>query len=360
MKQNTYSILTPQICGTLAEQCEDIRVQLKKLLSERELTLQSLLQARLYLSDAANQWGAMQDFPLTKELTATGVLSYIEQPPLGGSKVTLLLWFTGEAVKSRVVEQLEDGCVAEIKTEKLTYLLQSVRYSGENLAPNAVEQTRQAFASHIAQLKKRGATLRDNCQRTWFFVRDVDRHYAQVVSARNEVFAREGLTPDTHYIASTGIGGASAPTGALVAADFFSVIGLEAGRVGYLHAPDYLNPTQEYGVAFERGTYLDLPSTRLFLVSGTASIDNHGACLFRGDVSTQTGRLLLNINKLLQSAGGALTQVRYFIIYLRDVADYHLINTYMHLRFPHIPYLITEARVCRPEWLIEMECVAEA
>jgi hypothetical protein len=58
--------------------------------------------------------------------------------------------------------------------------------------------------------------LADNCVRTWFFVRDVDTQYAGMVRARRENFIQQGLTPSTHYIASTGIGGGPADTKALI------------------------------------------------------------------------------------------------------------------------------------------------
>ena len=76
------------------------------------------------------------------------------------------------------------------------------------------------------------------------------------------------------------------------------------------------------------------------------------------DVVTQTGRLFLNIEKLLDSTGATLKDVKYLIVYLRDVADYPQVQQYLRLRFPGLPFLVTEARVCRPEWLIEVECMA--
>ena len=189
-------------------------------------------------------------------------------------------------------------------------------------------------------------------------MRDIDCQYHDVVVARNEVFARQGLTKDTHYIASTGIEGASACAGALVAADFLSVQGAQASSVRYLTAPGYLNPTHEYGVAFERGTAIDLPGGRHYFISGTASIDHRGQCVHEGDVETQAGRLFMNIEQLLRDGGATLRDVRYFIVYLRDVADAPVIRRYMALRFPHVPCLLTLGRVCRPQWLIEVECVA--
>ena len=50
-------------------------------------------------------------------------------------------------------------------------------------------------------------TMERNLIRTWIYVTNIDVNYQGVVEARNDIFDKEGLTADTHYIASTGIGG---------------------------------------------------------------------------------------------------------------------------------------------------------
>ena len=50
--------------------------------------------------------------------------------------------------------------------------------------------------------------------------------------------------------------------------------------------------------------------------------------------------------------------MKYMVVYLRDISDYPAVARYLALRFPEVPLLITDARVCRPEWLIEVEGVA--
>lgn len=70
----------------------------------------------------------------------------------------------------------------------------------------------------------------------------------------------------------------------------------------------------------------------------------------------QADRLLENIDELLREGGSSLDKVPYFVIYLRDISDYSVIDVYMQERFPTVPRIILEARVCRPSWLIEMEC----
>lgn len=80
------------------------------------------------------------------------------------------------------------------------------------------------------------------------FVRDVDTQYAGMVKARKENFAEQGLTEQTHYISSTGIGGLPADTRALVQMGTYALTGFEPSQQRYLYAPTHLNPTYEYGL----------------------------------------------------------------------------------------------------------------
>ncbi len=179
------------------------------------------------------------------------------------------------------------------------------------------------------------------------------------MKARNDIFRLHGLTADTHYVASTGIGGSSEGRRAKVAIDFLTYPHIKEEDKKYLHALDYLNPTHEYGVAFERGTRVTFPGRELCFISGTASIDKHGQVVNLGNVKLQMERLLTNIGALLADGGAQMKDIRYFIIYLRDISDYGIVSEYMSRNFPTVPFVITQAKVCRPEWLVEMECVAE-
>ena len=48
----------------------------------------------------------------------------------------------------------------------------------------------------------------------------------------------------------------------------------------------------------------------------------------------------------------------HLLIYLRDIADYTVVQEMFEERFPTIPKIYLQAPVCRPGWLIEMECMA--
>ncbi len=54
-----------------------------------------------------------------------------------------------------------------------------------------------------------------------------------------------------------------------------------------------------------------------------------------------------------------MSDIRYFIVYLRDISDYEVVDAVFSSRFPSVPYIIVHGKVCRPEWLVEAECIAE-
>ena len=144
-----------------------------------------------------------------------------------------------------------------------------------------------------------------------------------------------------------------------MAIDFLTARNIKPEDKLYLKALDHLNPTHEYGVAFERGVRISLPGKYQYFISGTASINHRGEVINVGNVTKQTARLLENISALLADGGATMADVKYFIIYLRDIADANAVEAYMDNAYPAVPRIITYAKVCRPAWLVEMECIAE-
>ena len=65
-----------------------------------------------------------------------------------------------------------------------------------------------------------------------------------------------------------------------------------------------------------------------------------------------------NVEALLNEAECGFEDVGHMIVYLRDTADYAVVNKMFEERFPGVPKVIVHAPVCRPGWLIEMECMA--
>jgi len=220
------------------------------------------------------------------------------------------------------------------------------------------DQTNTILDDYLTMLKGHDLTLEEHCIRTWFYVRDIDNNYAGLVKARNEVFDQFEMTKDTHFITSTGIEGRYADPAVSVLLDTYAVGGIKPEQIKFLEARDYLNPTHEYGVAFERGTAVEYGDRRQIFISGTASIDNLGEIVHVGDINGQINRAFENVGALLSEAEASVEDVNSMIVYLRDVADYAAVECYMQNNYSHLPYIIVLASVCRPGWLIEIECIA--
>lgn len=345
--------LRPDYHVDFAEQLNTITQKYKEITKELDLTNYNLIFIKVLISDYVNLNKYLIDNKIIQTILESCAVSIIEQPPLDGTKINMLLHF----IKSDHIkkERISDAFFTTVNG--LTHIYQSVTEFDSSVM-NAGEQTRNAFAKHQDLLSGYNLTLKDNCVRTWLYSRDVDRDYADIVKARNVVFEEENLTRDTHYIASTGIEGKGLLSHSSVNIDFYSVDGISKEQIQYLQALDYLNNTSEYGVTFERGTSIKYAGKKHIFISGTASIDRYGNCIHHNNVLKQTERLFTNIEMLLKDARSELGDIAQMIVYLRNIADYECVNKYLEDHFGNIPKVIVLARVCRPEWLVEVECVA--
>lgn len=298
---------------------------------------------RYFLSDAANQ----ADDVVVADVTDCAK-SIIQQAPLNGTKVALWVW-----LMTGVQTGMTKSGLYEVRHGDFRHLFNA---SAHNLAANSEYQMRLLFNEYVMQLAEEGCTLADNCIRTWLFVNDIDLNYGGVVRARNQVFFTQGLTQNTHFIASTGIGGRQQDPNVLSQMDNYAIAGVKPEQIHYLYAPTHLNRTSDYGVSFERGTYVDYADRRHVFISGTASINNKGEVMYAKDVEQQTRRMWENVEALLAEAECTYDDVCEMIVYLRDIADYDLVCALYQERFPGKPVVIVHAPVCRPGWLVEMEC----
>jgi enamine deaminase RidA (YjgF/YER057c/UK114 family) len=300
---------------------------------------------RYFLSDAANQ----ADDVIVNDVTDCAK-SIIEQPPLDGTKIALWVY-----LMTNVQTGIGKSGLYEVRHGAFRHLYNG---SAHNMAANSEYQTRLLFNEYNMQLLEEDCTLEANCIRTWLFVNDIDLNYGGVVRARNQFFFTQGLTMNTHFIASTGIGGRQQDPNVLSQMDNYAIAGIQKEQIHYLYAPSHLNRTSDYGVSFERGTYVDYADRRHVFISGTASINNKGEVMYPKDIVKQTHRMWENVEALLKEADCTFEEVSEMVVYLRDIADYELVSKLFEERFPEKPYVIVQASVCRPAWLIEMECMA--
>ena len=110
---------------------------------------------------------------------------------------------------------------------------------------------------------------------------------------------------------------------------------------------------------------IDLNGLVILLISGTASIDEHGESVHIGDFRAQMRRTFHNITGLLEAEGATWKDIVRTSCYLRDIErDYAAFNEertafYREQGLDPLPASTgIQAILCRPELLIEIEAIA--
>lgn len=313
---------------------------------------------RFFLSDELNQIRLVGQSQLVCDSQWHPVaVSIIQQPPMPYAKIALLAYHI-ESDKPLSSRRLSPSHVL-VRKNGIGHLWSTnlcARDTDKSLSVNA--QTRHVFESLISGLLAAGGDLYNNCIRTWIYVRDIDVFYQGMVNERRALFFEQGLNGDTHFIASTGIGGTCADRHDLVMIDAYSILGLKSGQVSYLNDFDKLCPANKYNVTFERGTRVSYADRAHYFISGTASVDKQGHALYAGHILKQLDRTLKNISSLLKAGKASLADMMYMIVYLRDLSDFDCVKKRLGEMLPLVPTVFVQAAVCRPEWLIEIEGIA--
>lgn len=117
--------------------------------------------------------------------------------------------------------------------------------------------------------------------------------------------------------------------------------------------------------SFSRGMRIDLNGLTILLISGTASIDEEGKSVHIGDFRAQMKRTLSNLTALLASEGCTWHDIVRTSCYLRDIdRDYDDFNEVRTAFFkeqgldPLPASTGIQAKLCRPELLVEIEAIA--
>ena len=282
-------------------------------------------------------------------------MSVTEQPPASGVKLALL----GMCLSNITNKLRDDNIICFDTTSGIRHIFaEHLLDSSADEHSDSEKQTERIFEYLQKKLVALKASIENSVLRTWIYAPHVDADYPGIVKARRALFDRINLTKDTHYIASTGIQGGTGGRFSRVSMDAYAVTGIPEKNIRYIHAPEYLCPTHNYGVTFERATAVELGQTNFLFISGTASIDKNGDVVHPGDVEKQTLRTLQNISALLDSAGFAKEDLSSFIVYLRDIADYGFTRPLIDQYLANLPTAYVKAPVCRPGWLIEIEATA--
>jgi len=142
------------------------------------------------------------------------------------------------------------------------------------------------------------------------------------------------------------------------------------------HAPIEKRPITNYSVlneaydyakpsSFSRGMRIDLNGLVILLISGTASIDEHGVSVHIGDFRAQLRRTFANITALLEAEGATWHDIVRTSCYLRDIDrdydDFNQVRTEFFKEQGLNPLPAStgiQAKLCRPELMVEIEAIA--
>ena len=340
-----HLVVEPTDDSGFAEQLAIVEAAYPRALSEYGLGAETAVFLRWFCSDPTNQAALLPHHDCA--------VSCVGQPPLPPARVAL--WAYHVKDPAGPLDKRRDGNTLTLSRGPLTHLW-CTGIASEGGDSHA--ETRGVFERYNGILDGHGMRLSEHALRTWLFVRDIDADYAGLVSARREFFAAHGLSAATHFIASSGIGGAAPDAGVRVHMDAWAIGGLAPGQVEYLAAPGHLSPTHVYGVTFERATAVSYADRRHVIISGTASIDREGRIVHEGDVMRQLDRTLENVTALLSVAGARVEDMLSWIVYVRDPSDQAAVRAELRERLAGAPVLVVAARVCRPGWLVEVEGLA--
>jgi enamine deaminase RidA (YjgF/YER057c/UK114 family) len=219
---------------------------------------------------------------------------------------------------------------------------------------NAYEQTLGMFGLAEELLRQAGMEFRD-VVRTWIYLRDIDRDYGDLNRARRAFFAARGIDS---VPASTGIGGGPVPETHDLCLGVYAVT---TGRplVRTMMTSPTLNEAAQYGADFVRGMRVEETNKVSLLVSGTASIDEHGRTAHQGDFDAQADRMFVNIAALLRRQGATFGDVVSAITYLKHPADVaRMRNKIRDAGFEGFPHALVAAPICRSDLLCETEALA--
>lgn len=133
-----------------------------------------------------------------------------------------------------------------------------------------------------------------------------------------------------------------------------------------ISAPEALNEAYHYSrpSSFSRGMRVDIKGITFLFISGTASVDEEGKTVHKGDFQAQARRTFYNITALLRSEGATWKDVIRTTCYLVDMKDYATFNEvrtafYEKRDLDILPAsTCVEARLCREDLLVEIEAIA--
>jgi enamine deaminase RidA (YjgF/YER057c/UK114 family) len=225
------------------------------------------------------------------------------------------------------------------------------------------EQAENMFREAEALLKSNGASFRD-VARTWIYVEDILDWYSEFNLARNTCYSEFGLlhkgdidnAEDIFLPASTGIEGKN-PGNSPTIMDLLAIT--NRANTGIRIQPLYgemQHSPYRYGSAFARAMKVLEPEEKWLFVSGTASLDEKGETVNKGDLSAQVKHTVEVVNSLIHPEGASFSNLCEATVFLKNKSDFSLYReTAESLGLSNIPAVYLVADVCWDDLLFELD-----
>ncbi|MEW6749597.1 MAG: RidA family protein [Candidatus Latescibacterota bacterium] len=354
--------------GGVLEQAAEIYGKLGLLLAEQGASRHDVVTEKVFLGDVQSQ--ATSFFGVRTGFYSGGngrclslpAATYLRQPPcepgvLCELQARVVLTEQGDGVEVHDLPGLPypaTGKVISCRGNDHIYL-HNLTGGTPGDGWSYARQTEDAFRLAEEVLRSQRLGFRDVI-RTWIYIDDMQRDYADLNRVRTAFFRRAGVQ---RMPASTGIQGGVYPPDRGGALDLYALRARRPVQIRPMHAPT-LNEAWSYGSSFSRGMTVTCEHRTMAYISGTASIDTEGRVVHVGDIDGQVRRMLLNVRELLAGGGAAPSDLVRATTYLKHAPDLEAFKrVYAEEGFPlDIPHTICNADVCRPDWLVEIEGAA--
>jgi len=286
----------------------------------------------------------------------------VEGAPVGRAGLAGIHVIAARGTSSPVVEADRVlGRVVETREARILGLSDAGRAAVRQGAAEPSEDAGVTIESAARLLEREGFSFRD-VARTWFYLRDILDWYGPFNAVRSAAFRRMellGRDADGQIPASTGIAGSN-HRGGWCTLDLIALQRKDGSRfeMKRLHNRKQ-NEATEYGSSFARAMEVRLGDARYVFVSGTASIDDHGATVHTGDFEAQARHTLAAVEALLEGTGASLADVAQATAFLtspEQAPSFERLVERSELRAT--PLVTTLADVCRAELLFEIDATA--
>ncbi|MEI7941747.1 MAG: Rid family hydrolase [Candidatus Riflemargulisbacteria bacterium] len=371
--------------GTIAQLKSNL-TQLDAILKKNNLSTDNVLRTQIFTRDL------QEAKEIYNELVAyyggmPPAFSIIPQPPAYGEDCLM------EVQISELTPKRININLSILEQENMRWAFLSGIMPNEGIT-DTYECAKNVFEKSQQLLENNGFSF-GQIARTWIYQDDIIGHapnekqnYQCMNDARATIFKDKTFqigNPSTDKWngkvppASTGID-MSPKNGTPILLEVVAVSPKATNIMGYplrnpfqTNAFDYEQTVLEKGFAetkappaFSRGFCVDSPEGSTIFVSGTASVEGQDV-IHIGDVAKQTELAILNMLRVLNERGLTAKDIFTLRAYVAKPKHYSDEDFQNALRiatsivkgiFPNTPCLFTQANVCRPDWLFEIESMA--